>query len=159
MVEVAIHSSLQPLHWKGTWTYPSWFISTSYCLYHWKTSSIQPLLTTITVRALVQAAMVSHPFPLSPCSSFFLGTRCTSRLCLTMTKMPEKNNLEEEPFIWLMVTGVDCMRCSGPKVRQIIMMEGHGGRPLFSSWSPGSRERGKGAGAPGKMNPFSAYPQ
>ena len=64
---------------------------------------------------------------------------------ITVTKIPDKNNLEEERFIlahssrgsvhgWL-------TPCSGVKVSQNIVVEGHSGEKQLTSWQPGRREK------------------
>lgn len=51
---------------------------------------------------------------------------------------------------------VTCPCCFGPVVAQHIMTGVHGRGVLFTSWQPGSKERGEGAEVP--MSPFKNIP-
>lgn len=82
-------------------------------------------------------------------SAVGLGWARVSQLFLPVTKMPKKRNLEEASSFCVMVSGVPSMisqlYCSGPEMRQDIMVERPSRGKLVSAWQPGSRERAGGA--------------
>lgn len=66
------------------------------------------------------------------------------RSCVNQLVVVDKNNFEEESLFGAHVSEVQFMagwlHCSGYEVSQNVVLEGHGGRRLLSSWQPGSRE-------------------
>jgi hypothetical protein len=77
-----------------------------------------------TIQSLSQAQMVG-PWETELVFYFllFMLETCIHYFCITVTKIPDRSNLREEGFIWLMVWEISdhCSINSGPMERQNIM--------------------------------------